>query len=34
MRTSAGTKLFMIAVNVSAIVAGILGGVWFFDRFS
>jgi hypothetical protein len=34
VRTSTGTKLFMLAVEVSAIVVGILGGVWFFDRFS
>ncbi len=34
MRTSTGTKLFMLAVNLSAIAVGILGGVWFFDRFS
>ena len=34
MRTSTGTKLFMLAVNLSAIVVGIVGGVWFFDRFS
>jgi len=34
VRTSTGTKLFMLAVDVSAVVAGILGAVWFFDRFS
>jgi hypothetical protein len=34
VRTSTGTKLFMLAVDVSAIVVGIFGGVWFFDRFS
>ncbi len=34
MTTSTGAKLFMLAVNVSAVVAGILGGVWFFERFS
>jgi hypothetical protein len=34
VKTSTGTKLFMFAVDVSAVVAGILGGIWFFDRFS
>jgi hypothetical protein len=34
VRTSTGTKLFMLVVDVSAVVAGIFGAVWFFDRFS
>jgi hypothetical protein len=31
---STRSKLFMLAVNLSAVVAGILGGRWFFDQFS
>ncbi len=31
---SAGVKLLALAVNVSAVVAGIVGGIWFFERFS
>jgi hypothetical protein len=34
VRPSTGTKLFMLAVDVAAVVVGVFGGVWFFDRFS
>jgi hypothetical protein len=29
-----GMKLFMLAVHVTAVVAGIAGGRWFFETFS
>lgn len=29
-----GMKVLMLAVHVAALVAGILGGQWFFDTFS
>jgi hypothetical protein len=31
---TAGMKLFMVAVHVAALVAGILGGQWVFDYFA
>jgi hypothetical protein len=34
VRNTAGAKVFMLLVSAVAIVAGIYGGVWFFDRFS
>jgi hypothetical protein len=34
VRSTVGAKVFMLAVNVAAIVGGIAGGIWFFDRFS
>jgi hypothetical protein len=29
-----GMKLFMVAVHVAALIAGILGGQWVFDYFA
>jgi hypothetical protein len=34
VRNTAIAKLFMLAVNAAAIVGGIAGGIWFFERFS
>lgn len=34
MRSTTGAKLFMLAVHVTAVIAGIYGGLWIFDQVS